>query len=193
MAYKKFDDPGVTVNQAPDKVFTAFWREEQRRAIQSFTNRIVANCKDTLSVGTSATAYATSCGTGSTCGVKVSNPVMAIINGVYGSIAAQDNIYLPAGTQGVNTYVKYLISNDFVGTNGTITAGNEGTAAAVAYLPNCPDGQVALGYFSFVTAATSIWPRVTSGAVSVLSGAGNTSGTIGTWVELVHMPINEAE
>lgn len=192
MAYKKFDDPTATVSQAPSKIYTAFPDAAQRAALRGMFNRIVANCYDTLVQGTSATALASSCGTGSTCGVKVRNAVMALVDGIYGSIAAQDNIFLPAGTQGANTVVKYLISNNLVGTAGTITAGNEAASTAGAYLPDLPAGHVPLGYFTFATGTASIWPRVTSGAHSVLSGAGNTSGTA-AFTDLASMPFTEEE
>lgn len=190
MGYRKFDDPSTTREDAPRKVYDTFWKEAERRAIQSVCNRIIH--------GTSGTAGGTSfnvgLGTASTAGLKLNYGVTLMINGRMGTMAPQDNIYLPKGTQGTGKYVKYLVAAKF-GTGATCFAGNESTSSTGARLPDCPDGYVAVGYCEYVTSTAGPYIRFgggTAGGYNVLSG--NTAGTCGTvnaMVDLVHMPYSE--
>lgn len=191
MAYKKFDDPNTTnQNRGERKVNTAEWHESLRRAIQSFANRIVSGTG-----GTNGTGMLANLGTGGTCGIKLGQTLIACINGQFGTIAAQDNLYLPAGTQAKATYVKYLVAAKF-GTNATVVAGNEGTSSTKAYLPDCPDGYVGVGYCEYKANDSYGYIRVgggTAGGVNILSGkTAGTDGTINAWVNLLHMPLDEA-
>lgn len=191
MAYKKFDDPSAAVSQASRKVYDSFWNDAQRRAIQSICNRVVGPVGG---AGTASTTIQISLGTGSTCGVKIPNMVTCVINGRWGTIQSQDNIYLPKGTQGSNTWVKYLISGKH-GTAGTVTAGNEGTSSTAARLPSCPDGHVAIGYLEYNTTSGKFirFGGGTANSYNVVSGnVAATCGTVSDWEDLMHMPYDEA-
>lgn len=185
MAYKKFDDPTLTVSTATSKLYQSNWNAAQRRAFQACFNKVL------FCVGTSGTGVwpaSDNIGTGATGGIRIGNASAVSINGRYGTANACANLELPAGTQSKNTTVKYLVSEGF-GSSGTVTAGNEaaGTNATAAYLPDCPDGHVALGYVQY-TAAT-LYDYVRTNAV--LTGmATGTSGTA-SFVSLVGMPYDE--
>jgi len=184
MAYKKFDDPVKSVSQAGRNVYDAFKDNAIRRAIQSVTNKVVAGGAG----GTASTTFAANLGTGSTGGIKIGNLLTAVINGRWGTIYNRDNMEFPAGTQASATYVKYLVSSGF-GTSGTITAGNEGTSATNALLPDLPDGHVALGYMEYAANGTRGWIRTNS----VCSGdTGGTNGTVNDWEDLVCYPYTQA-
>lgn len=196
MAFKyttgnKFDDATVTVENAPDKVYNAFSSEALRRAIQSITNRVLAGTSGT----DGGTSFDAGLGTGGTCGIKINYGLTLAINGRMGTMAPQDNIYLPNGTQGINTYVKYLVAAKF-GTRGTVYAGNEAASSTAARLPNCPDGYVAVGYMEYYSGTSGAFGRLgggTSGAQNVLAGNVNgTSGTVNAWQNLLHMPLDES-
>lgn len=109
-------------------------------------------------------------------------------------MAPQDNLYLPDGTQGSNTWVKYLVAAKF-GTAATVVAGNEGASATAAKLPDCPNGYVAVGYLEYNTTSGKYirFGGGTAGGYNVLSGnTGATCGTVSEWVNLLHMPLDEA-
>ncbi len=189
MAYKKFDDPVVSVEDAPDKVYNAFPMESIRRAIQSITNRVIAGTSGT----TGGTSFNAGIGTGGTAGLKLAFDVTLAINGQMGTMAAQDNIFLPAGTQSSNTWVKYLVAAKF-GTGATCVAGNEGASSTAAKLPNCPDGMVAVGYCEYNTTSGKYirFGGGTAGGNNVLSGNTNaTCGTVSVMKNLLHMPFSE--
>jgi hypothetical protein len=191
MSYAKFDDSSKKTSQSARKINEATWEEDMRRALQGVLNRVLWGTG-----GTSGTSVGVVLGTGSTCGIKLPYPMILLINGRIGTAAAQDNIYLPSGTQTAATYVKYLVSVGF-GTKGTVTAGNEGTGSTTALLPDCPDGMVAIGYVEYAANGTRGYIRIGGGTAgnsqNVLSGnAGGTCGTVNAWVDLVHMPLGEA-
>ena len=192
MAYPKFDDPPATRANESRKLDPVFPKEAWRRALQGVLNRVVAGTAATSLIfyGTSAIA---SLGTGSTCGIKIGNSLMCVINGRLGTSYTQDNLYLQAGTQGSNRWVKYLVAVKH-GTYGTVFAGNEGTASTKALLPDCPDGYCAVGYLEYATTSGPLL-RIgagTAGAQCRLSGAGaGTNGTVIAWVNLQHMPMDE--
>ena len=180
MAYKKFDDPLLSVSQKVGNVYEAAPVEALRKAFIGISNRVVG-AAGTSGTGVSVTA---GCGTGATGGVAVRNLVTAHINGRIGTVSVQANLELPAGTQAAATYVKYLISSGF-GSSGTVKAGNEGTSSTKAYLPDLPAGHVALGYVEYAANGTRGFIR-TNG---VLSGnTGGTNGTVSAWVDLVCIP-----
>jgi hypothetical protein len=189
MAYKKFDDPGAAVSQAPQKVGDAFLNDALRRAIQSVVNRVISGTSGTYGTGAISTI-----GTGGTAGAKLSYDLIASINGRIGTITGQDNLFLPKGTQAKSTYVKYLIAAKH-GTGATVYAGNEGATSTAARLPACPDGYVAVGYMEYVTGTAGAYIRFgggTANSYNVLSGnTAGTCGTVGTWVSLCHMPYSE--
>lgn len=179
MAYAKFDDPIRRVSQKDGMVYPAFMNESLRKAIVGANNRILGGTS-----GTGQVPILAGCGTGATGGVQITNVVAAVINGRLGTIEAQANLELPAGTQAAATVVKYLISSGF-GSSGTVTAGNEGTDSTSAHLPNLPAGHAALGYVQYNANGTRGFIR-TNG---VLSGnTGGTNGTVGDWEDLVSMP-----
>ena len=182
MAYKKFDDPTAAVDQSPRKVYDAFPVEVVRRALQGVLNRVVGGGAG--GEGTALVAnLCASCGTGgdnASAGLGVGNTLYVIVNGVYGTRGTAGNYTLPAGTQGANTFVKYLISGPINSTAGTVSMGNEGATEAKAKLPDCPDGHVALGYMLFATTAGTAWNRGTN---CVVGGIGTAS-----YVNLLHMP-----
>jgi len=189
MAYRKFDDPALSGDNAARKVIPAFMNDALRRAIQSVTNRVVSGTNGTLGgTGGVGAAYL---GTATTAGIALNTALALCVNGVYGTCIAQDNLYLPKGTQSKSTYVKYLVANK-IGTAGTVIAGNEGATSAAAKLPDCPDGYVAIGYMEYVTGTAGAYIRYgggTAGGYNVISGnAAATCGTVNSWVQLMHMP-----
>jgi hypothetical protein len=193
MAYKKFDDPIAKVEDAPNKVANAFPAESLRRAIQSITNRIISGT-DLGTMGNQGTAFNVGCGTGSTAGVAITYGVTLAINGRMGTLSAQDNLYLPKGTQSSNTWVKYLIAAKF-GANGTVVAGNEGASSTAARLPNCPDGYVAVGYMEYATTSGAFirFGGRTAGMYNIVASLGaSTCGTVIAFKDLLHMPYDEA-
>ena len=156
MAYKKFDDPNVKVDNSQFSVYDAFAKEPFRRALMSIMNRVIAGTSGTGNFPgvTSTVAKAT------TAGVKTTTQVLAVINGVVNVIPALDNMALPSGTQGKNTVAKYLVvsygTSGTYGTAGTIVGpGNVVSKAdyatvtlanAAAKLPDPPEHTVVLGY-----------------------------------------------
>jgi hypothetical protein len=186
MAYKKFDDPSTLVAQAPRKVYNAFPYTSIRRALQGVLNRVIYGTDGTSNLvtlaGCGTGGDSTASGLGCTAGIRV------IVNGRLGTRGSAGNYNLPSGTQGAGTYVKYLISGPINSTAGTVTAGNESTSATGAYLPDCPDGHVALGYMEYAASSTCGWNRnLNKAANQVTSGS---AGTF-TFVDLAHMPLME--
>jgi len=186
MAYKKFDDPSALVAQSPRKVYDAFPVESIRRALQGVLNRVVFGTD-----GTTNLVKLAGCGTGgdsATDGLGCTGAISVIINGRLGTRGSAGNYKLPSGTQGTGTYVKYLISGPINSTAGTVTAGNESTSATGAYLPDCPNGHVALGYMQYAASSTCGWNR----DANIVAGQ-VTAGSAGTatFVDLAHMPLFE--
>jgi hypothetical protein len=193
MAYRKFDDPALSSSDDARKVYPVFPKEALRRAIQSITNRVVSGTNGTM--GGTAGIGAAWLGTGGTAGIILKTALALAINGRYGTADAQDNLFLPVGTQSKSTWVKYLVAAKFGG-NATVFAGNEGTSSTAAKLPDCPDGYVAVGFLEYVTGTAGAFIRFgggTAGGANVLSGnVAATCGTVGTWGQLLHMPYDEA-
>jgi hypothetical protein len=186
MAYRKFDDPSLKRANESRKLDPVFPYEALRRSLQGVLNRVFDGnfgTAGTTAAGRAA-ALATGCQTGGTGGIGVSKPLAVIINGRAGSRASAGSYWLPAGTQSANTYVKYGIFGG-TGTSGTVLAGNESTSSTGAYLPDCPDGYVCLGYMEYV-AGTVGWNR----GANVVTGQTGSSGTA-TFTDLVHMPMSE--
>jgi hypothetical protein len=192
MAYRKFDDAPLSRDESARKVNIAFNVESFRRAIQSVTNRVVSGTDGTM--GGTAGIGAGWLGTATTAGIRLNTALGLAINGRYGTSVAQDNLYLPTGTQSKSTYVKYLVAAKF-GTAATVVAGNEGTSSTTAKLPDCPDGYVAVGYMEYATGTAGAFIRFgggTAGGANVISGnAGGTNGTVNAWAQLLHMPYDE--
>lgn len=189
----KFDDVPLSRDSAPRKIYPAMPWEAFRRAIQGITNRVVSGTNGTM--GGTAGIGAAYLGTGSTCGIALKTALGIEINGRYGTAVAQDNIYLPPGTQSKSTYVKYLVAVGF-GTQGTVFAGNEGASSTAAMLPDCPDGYVCVGYLEYATGTAGAFIRIGGGTAgnnqNVLSGnVAATCGTVNAWEELLHMPYDE--
>lgn len=196
MSYSKFDDPPLKrANDARKTVDSVIPQEAVRRALQSVLNRVIGGTGGTGDGMAAGTAAVAGLGTGSTCGIKIANPLLILVNGRFGTAAAQDNLYLPDGSQSKSTYVKYLVAVR-EGTRGTVILGNESTAATSALLPDCPDGYVCVGYMEYATGTAGAFKRLgggTAGAQNVLSGNGAaTCGTVNAWQNLVHMPLSEA-
>jgi hypothetical protein len=182
MGYRKFDDPSKAVSQSEKKVYEAIMEEAIRKGLQSIANRVISG-----TAGTSGTGGFSSLGTGGTGGVRIPNDLIVVINGRYGTIAAQNNIEMPAGTQGAGTVVKYLISGGF-GTQGTVTAGNEGASSTAALLPDLPDNHVALGYVQYTANSTAGFIR----QYRVLTGGAAATAGTAAFVDLNHMPLFES-
>lgn len=175
----KFDGPLKSRVDSKSEVFAQMPWEGFRKALQAISNNVLGGTS-----GTGQVPVLAECGTGATGGVKITNVVAAVINGRLGTITAQANLELPAGTQAPATYVKYLVSSGF-GSSGTVTAGNEAESATNASLPTLPDGHVALGYVEYAANGTRGFIR-TNG---VLSGnTGGTNGTVNAWQDLVSYP-----
>jgi hypothetical protein len=185
MAYKKFDDPALKVDTSARKIYSNP-SEVFRRGIQGIANRVLGS-----TAGTSSAKELACCGTGATGGFKTTALVVVLIIGVYSTCIAQDNLRMPAGTQGKNTAAKYLISTG-TGTSGTVTGpGNVVSCAdydtntlalAACKLPDLPDGHCVLGYANLITPVTL--DVVMNAALISASG---TQGTA-TFTDLVHMP-----
>ena len=190
MSYRKFDDAPLSASNTVLTLEEASKHADLRRAIQSLTNRVLWAGTG----GTHGTSMISAIGTGGTAGVKVALPLFISVNGRVGTAAAQDNIYLPKGTQSKSTYVKYLICVG-IGTAGTVVAGNEGASSDAAKLPDCPANLVPCGYVEYATGTAGAYIRYgggTAASYNVLSG--NTAGTCGTvnaWQSLVHMPYSQ--
>lgn len=186
MAYKRFDDPALTGEAAPRKVYNAMMNDAVRRALQSVLNRVITgkHATDGTSAAALAQVMATGVGTGGTGGIGTTAALAILLNGRAGTRASAGSYWLPSGTQSASTYVKYGIFGGF-GTSGTVLAGNESTASTTAYLPDCPDGYLCLGYMEYL-AGTSAWNR----GANVVTGQTGSSGT-GTFTDLVHMPLYE--
>ena len=192
MAFKysltdKFDSATKSVEDAPRKVYNAFPNDAIRRAIQGISNRILWGVPGTN--GTAATcieaSFKSGCQTGGTGGIGVAKPLGLVINGRQGTTATAGSFWLPAGTQSSNTFVKYGIFIGF-GTSGTVLAGNEGATSTAAYLPDCPNGYVCVGYMEYTTTAGTAWNR----GANVVTGQTGSQGTA-SFVDLIHMPLYE--
>lgn len=187
MAYKKFDDASLSMDQSARKVYSTP-KEAFRRALQSVANRVLG--------GTAGTGYSPTTATlanGGTGGIKITKNVSVVINGVQGTCLIQDNLKIPAWntTMGSNSVIKYLVStdNNAAGTGGTISAGNVidkanyttvALANAAAKLPDLPDGNCALGYAIFTTPDAN-------GVVPAGCGLLSTAGTV-AYYDLICMP-----
>jgi len=193
MAFKyatgtKFDDATKAVSQASRKMYEADFHEGLRRAILGVSNRVLWGVIGTN--GTAATAieqtFKTGCQTGGTGGIGVAKVLGLLINGRMGTTSTSGSFNLPAGTQGLSTYVKYGI---FIGpgTSGTVLAGNEATSSTNAKLPDCPTEYVCVGYMEYA-AGTSAggWNR----DANKVTGQTGSSGTA-TFTDLIHMPLWE--
>jgi hypothetical protein len=191
MAYKKFDDPTEKVDASANKVYGIF-DERLRRAIQSVTNRVIGSTAGTGIVGPQFLAGLAVAGSA---GFKTTYAVAVVRNGVWSTVAVQNNLFMPEGTQGTGTVAKYLVTSGD-GTSATVRGpGNvitradystEALAAAAAKLPDLPDGDVALGYVSLVAADTKL---VFDNHAGFACGTGGTCGT-GTFKDLLNMPYN---
>ena len=184
MSYVKYDAKVAKVDDSARDINDAFRIEAQRRALQGIANRVlggtdgVSNAVVTLAAGTTA-------------GVKFTVPVDVLINGVKVAVAAQDNILLPTYTQAANTATKYLVS---VGADGTAAVTGPGNVVScadyssnalgivAAKLPDLPDGECAIGWFS-VVAPYALEVVNNAGAY----GGGGTQGTA-AYQDLFCMP-----
>lgn len=195
MAFKydnknKFDKPDVRVDDSGNKVYSDM-HESFRRAIQGVANRVIGSTAGTGIVGPQFLAGLQVAGTA---GVRITYAVAVVRNGVWSTVAAQNNLFMPQGTQGTGTVAKYLVVSED-GTSGTVKGpGNvitrldyttEALAAAAAKLPDLPDGAVALGSVTLVTAVALGFDNAAGFAV----GTGGTCGT-GTFVNFICMPYN---
>lgn len=181
MAYKKFDDPNVKVDPTNKGVYDAFLHEEMRRALQGITNRVA------LGVGTEGAAVAV----GGTGGIKVTNEVVIVINGLKQTANAQDNLKMTAGTMASNSVAKFLVASTggaggtVIGPANIVSKDDYATVAlaqAAAKLPDLPDGYCALGYMLFDTFPTT---GVTLNSCGLPSSAGTAA-----FYDLVAMPYN---
>lgn len=189
----KFDAAPKSRDDAPRKIYPSMPKDDLRRAIQGVLNRVISGTDGTM--GGTAGIGATWLGTGSTCGIWFKSALAITINGRLGTAVAQNNLYLPPGTQSKSTYVKYMVAVGF-GTKGTVFAGNEGTDSTSAKLPDCPDGYVCVGYMEYATGTAGGFIRIGGGTAgnsqNVLSGnVAATCGTVNAWEYLLHMPYDE--
>lgn len=190
-AGKKFDDPVAKVDASVRDVYDVFPSEAVRRAIQGISNRVIGGTN-----GTQGPLITATCALGTTAGFKTTTDVTVLINGAKSIAIAQDNLYMPEGTQGTNTVAKYLIATA-TGTSGTVVGpgnvvdkGDYSTAtlaAAACRLPDLPDGYCVLGYVTLdAPAATAL---AFSRSAGYVLGTGGTAGTA-TYVDLMCMPYN---
>jgi hypothetical protein len=191
MAYKKFDDPTDKVDASANKVYSIM-DEKIRRALQGITNRVIGSTAGTGIVGPQFLAGIAVAGSA---GFKTTYAVAVVRNGEWSTVAVQNNLFMPVGTQGTGTVAKYLVTSSD-GTSATVRGpGNvvtranyatEALAASAAKLPDLPDGDVALGYVSLVAGST---PLAFSLGAGFAVGTGGTCGT-GTFTDLLCMPYN---
>lgn len=189
-AGKKFDDPNPKVDASVRDVYDVFPKEAIRRAFQGIANRVIGGTASTA--GPLILAGVT---LGATHGFKITNNVTVCINGVHSTCISQDNLAMPAGTQGTNTCAKYLICTA-TGTSGTVKVGNvvdkgdyasATLAAAACRLPDLPDGYCALGYVTLQ--APEATPLAFVDGDGYVLGTGGTAGTA-TYQDVVCMPYN---
>jgi hypothetical protein len=188
MAFKfgsgKFDDPDKKVDASVNKI-EVFENTAQRRAFQGIMNGVL---------GTTGLIWlGAGIGTAGSAGFKINNTVSILINGIMTTAAAEDNLFMPEGTQGTSTAAKYLIAHN--GTSGTVVGpGNVinmndystvALASAAAKLPDLPDGMVALGYVNVCAPSATILAFSNDAGFAV--GKTGTTGT-GTFVDLACMP-----
>lgn len=188
MAYKKFDDAPASASDTYRTLFEANFNAAMRRAVQSVANRVL-----TGTGGTSGTGMESRPAIGDQAGVKLPFPLIMTINGYVGTAAAQDNILLPKGTQGSNTWVKYLIAAKF-GTAATLVAGNEGASSTAAKLADLPDGYVGVGYMEYNTTSGKLlrWGAGTAGSCSKVSLFYPATNGTASFVSLLHMPMDQS-
>ena len=195
MAFKytgvKFDDPDLKVDQAGNKI-VSIPLEVHRRAIQAVSNRVLGSTAGTSILGPQ---FLFNLGAAGSAGLMGSMAVAVVRNGVWSTVAVQNNMFMPQGVQGTGTVAKYLVASED-GTSGTVKGpGNvivradyttEALAAAAAKLPDLPDGAVALGYVTLVTDEKLTFDNAAGFPV----GTGGTCGT-GTFVNLICMPYDK--
>lgn len=192
MAYKKFDDPKVSVDQAARKVYGATQLESLRRALQGISNRVLGGTNGAGPVAGAGAALHI----GNTHGVDTTNPVTIILNGKAQDVAALTDVHMPtAGAQAALTATKFLLCAGTAGTGLVAGPGNivtiadyaSNTAAlAACKLPDLPDGYCALGYITHLNGSLA---RNWTGA-SLLDAGSATGGTSG-YVDLFCMPYND--
>jgi hypothetical protein len=183
MAYKKFDDPTLGVDNSVRKIGSAAGLQSDpiRRALQSINNRVLWGAGTD---GYNNTAWSKNCGTGAGTGCCIGKALVVLINGAAATRGSCGTVNVPTGTQSANTFVKYgLFGGD--GSSGTCFAGNEAATAALAKLPDCPDGLICFGYMLYATTSGTAWARGTA----IVSGvaAASACGTA-TFVDLWQMP-----
>lgn len=190
MAYRKFDDPKISVDNSAMKV-SALKSEVLKRAIMGSVNRVLCGTSGAVS------ANGANLGTAAT-GICTQNAVIACINGQAVTIPATNNINLGTGnysgaqigkgTMGTNCVTKFLVFADenavvdVAGPGNIVDKGdyaNATLAAAACALPDLPEGAVALGYLTLQGPAGS-------GVTFNVGGAG-TMGTC-SFVNLFNMP-----
>jgi|GEM_PF-4336834 hypothetical protein len=200
MAYKKFDDPVVKVDDTKYGVDDVFFDARIRRAIQAISNVCLGTTSGTGHIPTLAT-----CALGGSAGFKTTYDVGVVIDGVLSTCAATDNmLFEELGTMGTNTVAKFLICTKD-GTSGTcIGPGNiinkedyasATLAAAAAKIPDLPDGAAPLGYVTLQ--APAVTKLILTGGASTTAaklgyvlGTGGTAGTA-TYVDLMRMPYDK--
>ena len=195
MAYRKFDDKNLNVDDSKMKLKSFNSREAWFRALQAVSNRVIGDAN--LTACTSAV-----CATAAT-GIATTVAVVATINGLQVAIAAAGNLNLGTGaysgenlgigmgTMGTNCVTRFLV---YAGTSGDAAVAGPGNiiqkkdyataalAAAACRLPDLPDNAVALGSLLLQGPAAA-------GCNFAVGGAG-TMGTC-TFSNFFNMPYTE--
>jgi len=185
---RKFDDAPVGSRTDKNKGMDATWHESFRRVVRSLNSRVLGGAGTWGTAGIDTAGLAA--GTSGTKGIKVGSSIDYTIDGVVYSLAADNDIAIPAslGEQAEDTFCKYLVS---VGTNGTaaasaggvtITKGNTVEDLADAKLPDLPEEQCAIGYF---TVNTTGGYSYTAGVTSI-----DDANIAVTYADLVSMPMD---
>jgi len=187
MAYKKFDEAEKKVDQSARRIYGAFPREMERRALQGITNRVLGGTN-----GTQGPLITATVADGSTGGIKTTTNVTCLINGEQSICIAQDNLKMTAGTMGSNCVAKFLVctgtgtSGTVIGPGNVVSKADYATVAlanAAAKLPDLPDGYCALGYALFNSPAASDVVLESCGLLS-------TAGTV-AYTDLMCMPYDD--
>lgn len=160
-------------NKAHRTVFQAFDYEAMRSALAGLNNRVIGSVPFGVQAGTAGTP-----------GIAVNSAIAYTIDGKIYTGTASTNIPIlgALGTQGTNSWCKYLVS---IGTAGTytVTKGNESTAgSAGAFLPDMPEENCAVGYVVIKTVGSKFTAGVGDPAAN--------SAVVG-YYNLVSMPIFE--
>ncbi len=193
MAFKPWSSDVATPDASQKKINQVFENGAQAHALRQM------NCRVLSGDGVPGTGCGLAAGSNGASQIKTGTLIVYTIDGRAYSLAGTSYINFPAfanptqvgvlegpwATQGTGSVCKYLIS---VGTDGTaasgaggitVSQGNFATSASEAKLPDCPDGNCAIGYVQITTTTAGFVPGTT---------AINAAWVTDVYVDLLTMP-----